>query len=170
MSKRQIENRNLLSPVGFNFILTHSPKVDFYCNSANLPEISMGTAIQSTYLKNIDIPGDKIDYQDLVIQFLVDEEMENYLEIYNWMMAIGYPDSIRQAQNNQIRSYSDATLQILNSNFNPNGSINFKGIFPISLSGLEFDATNADLEYFTAQAIFKYQIYTITDKKGNTYW
>ena len=89
MSKRQIENRNLLSPVGFNFILTHSPKVDFYCNSANLPEISMGTAIQSTYLKNIDIPGDKIDYQDLVIQFLVDEEMENYLEIYNWMMSIG---------------------------------------------------------------------------------
>jgi len=169
MSKRQIKNRNLLSPVGFNFILTHSPEVDFYCNSANLPEISMGTAIQSTYLKNIDIPGDKIEYQDLVIQFLVDEEMENYLEIYNWMMSLGYPDSVRQTSNTRVRSYSDATLQILNSNFNPNGSINFKGLFPVSLSGLEFDATNADLEYFTAQAIFKYQIYTITDKKGNTY-
>ncbi len=169
MSKRQIKNRNLLSPVGFNFILTHSPEVDFYCNSANLPEISMGTAIQSTYLKNIDIPGDKIEYQDLVIQFLVDEEMKNYLEIYNWIMSLGYPDSVNQASNRKIRSYSDGTLEILNSNFKPNGRINFKGLFPTSLSGLEFDATNTDLEYFTAQAIFKYQIYTITDKNGKTY-
>lgn len=169
MSKRQIKNRNLLSPVGFNFILTHSPEVDFYCNSANLPEISMGTAIQSTYLKNIDIPGDKIEYQDLVIQFLVDEEMENYLEIYNWMMSLGYPDSVRQTSNKRVRSYSDATLQILNSNFNPNGQITFKGAFPVSLSGLEFNAANTDVEYFTAQAVFKYQIYKITDNKGKTH-
>ena len=84
-------------------------------------------------------------------------------------MSLGYPDSIGQTSNKEVRSYSDATLQILNSNFNPNGQITFKGAFPVSLSGLEFNAANTDVEYFTAQAVFKYQIYKITDNKGKTH-
>ena len=166
---KQLENRNLLSPIGFNFILSHSPKVDFYCNSANIPTISMGTAIQSSYLRDIDVPGDKITYDDLTINFLVDENMENYLDIYNWLMALGYPNSISQAEDKYNRSYSNATLQILTSNFQTNTTINFKDIFPVSLSGLEFDASSTDVQYLIAQASFKYKIYTITDKDGRTY-
>ena len=58
----QIQNRNFLSPIGFKFTISKTPKVDFFCNSARIPEITLGTALQPSYLKNIDVPGDKLEY------------------------------------------------------------------------------------------------------------
>lgn len=163
------DNKNLLSPIGFQFILSHSPNVDFFSNSVNIPTIDLGTAVQSTYLRDIAVPGDKLEYGDLVIQFLVDEDMKNYLEIYKWLMALGYPDTVGQAYDKYNRSYSDATLQILSSNFQVNAQINFEDMFPVSLSGLQFDATAGDVQYLTAEAVFKYKIFTVTDNKKDTY-
>ena len=93
---KQIANRNYMSPVGFKLILTKTPKVDFLCQSANIPQISMGTAIQPTYLKDIPVPGDKVLYDDLNVRFLVDEKMENYLAIYKWITGLGFPESLGQ--------------------------------------------------------------------------
>ena len=180
---KQIANRNYMSPVGFKLILTKTPKVDFLCQSANIPQISMGTAIQPSYLKDIPVPGDKVLYDDLTVSFLVDEKMENYLAIHKWITGLGYPES--QGQYDQLRKddnrtsrivgddgdpryfeFSDATLQVLNSNYKPSVLINFKDTFPISLSTLDFDVTTRDYNYFTAQVTFKYTIYNITDPNG----
>lgn len=171
MSCSDIPNKNFLSPVGFRFILTRSPSVDFYCNYATLPAISLGTAIQPSYLKDIEVPGDKLQYADLTIRFLVDEDMVNYIEMYKWLVSLGYPRTIQETQDpkNYNRSYSNATLQILNSNYNPNCSVNFNRIFPVDLSTIEFDATISDIQYVTAQASFKYLYYTLTDSEGVTY-
>ena len=181
---KQIANRNYMSPVGFKLILTKTPKVDFLCQSANIPQISMGTAIQPSYLKDIPVPGDKVLYDDLNVRFLVDEKMENYLAIHKWITGLGYPESIgqyRQLKTDDKRTdrrvndsadplyfqYSDATLQVLNSNYKPSVLINFKDAFPVSLSTLDFDVTTRDYNYFTAEVTFKYTIYNITDPSGN---
>ena len=181
---KQIANRNYMSPLGFKLILTKTPKVDFLCQSANIPQISMGTAIQPTYLKDIPVPGDKVLYDDLNVRFLVDEKMENYLAIHKWITGLGYPESLgqfSQLKKDDFRTdasvsddadpryfeFSDATLQILNSNYKPSVLVNFKDAFPISLSTLEFDVSNRDYSYFTAEATFKYTIYEITDPSGN---
>ena len=180
---KQIANRNYMSPLGFKLILTKTPKVDFLCQSANIPQISMGTAIQPTYLKDIPVPGDKVLYDDLSVRFLVDEKMENYLAIHKWITGLGYPDSLGQFS--QLRKddistdrmcgddgdplyfqYSDATLQVLNSNYKPSVLINFKDAFPVSLSTLEFDVTTRDYNFFTASVTFKYTIFNITDPNG----
>ena len=181
---KQIANRNYMSPLGFKLVLTKTPKVDFLCQSANIPSISMGTAIQPSYLKDIPVPGDKVLYDDLNVRFLVDEKMENYLAIHKWITGLGYPESL--GQYNQLKKddnrtdrrvndsadplyfqYSDATLQVLNSNYKPSVLINFKDAFPVSLSTLDFDVTTRDYNYFTAEATFKYTIYNITDPSGN---
>ena len=181
--EKQIANRNYMSPLGFKLILTKTPKVDFLCQSANIPSISMGTAIQPSYLKDIPVPGDKVLYDDLNVRFLVDEKMENYLAIYKWITGLGFPESIgqfSQLKKDDIRTnasasddgdpryfeFSDATLQILNSNYKPSVLINFKDAFPVSLSTLDFDVTARDYSYFTAEVTFKYTIYNITDPKG----
>jgi len=65
---------NYLSPTGFKFTITRSPKVSFFCNQANIPDLNLGVAVQPTYLKDIDTPGDKIQFGDLTLRFLVDEE------------------------------------------------------------------------------------------------
>ena len=181
---KQIANRNYMSPLGFKLVLTKTPKVDFLCQSANIPQISMGTAIQPTYLKDIPVPGDKVLYDDLNVRFLVDEKMENYLAIHKWITGLGYPESIgqyRQLKKDDNRTdslvadqgdplyfqYSDATLQVLNSNYKPSVLINFKDAFPVSLSTLEFDVSTRDHSFFTASVTFKYLIYDITDPSGN---
>ena len=92
----QIENRNFLSPVGFKFILTKYPKVDFFSTKANIPGINLGVAFQPTYLKDIPVPGDKLEFADLSLSFNVDENLENYLSVYNWMVGLGYPENVKQ--------------------------------------------------------------------------
>ena len=181
---KQIANRNYMSPVGFKLILTKTPKVDFLCQSANIPQISMGTAIQPTYLKDIPVPGDKVLYDDLTVSFLVDEKMENYLAMYKWITGLGYPENLgqyNQLKKDDIRTnasatddadpryfeFSDATLQVLNSNYRPSVLVNFKDAFPTSLSTLDFDVTTRDYNYFTAEVSFKYTIFNITDPSGN---
>jgi len=181
---KQIANRNYMSPLGFKLILTKTPKVDFLCQSANIPQISMGTAIQPSYLKDIPVPGDKVLYDDLSVRFLVDEKMENYLAIYKWITGLGYPENLgqyNQLKKDDIRTdasatddadpryfeFSDATLQVLNSNYRPSVLVNFKDAFPTSLSTLDFDVTTRDYNYFTAEVSFKYTIFNITDPSGN---
>ena len=177
----QIKNRNFLSPTGFKFALTRFPKVSFFCNEANIPDLNLGIANQPTYLKDIDIPGDKIVFGDLNLRFLVDENLENYNTIQNWIRGLGYPENLGQfAELNNAEAYgganyiqkglniySDATLQILTSTQIPNFQVQFKDLFPYSLATLTFDATQTDIQYFTADVSFKYTIYNITDLSGN---
>ena len=82
-SKNPIENRNFLSPVGFKFALKRSPAVAFFCNEANIPSLDLGIAEQPTYLKDVPLPGDTIQFGDLSLRFLVDEDLTNYMEIQN---------------------------------------------------------------------------------------
>ena len=175
ISDTQIANRNFLAPVGFKFSLSKFPKVDFFCNSARIPEISLGTAIQPSYLKEIDIPGEKLIYGDLSIRFLVDEQLENYVAVHNWLTGLGFPETPQQfidktTDRDGLRDFQeqfcDGSLHILNSNYNDVAIVKFRDIFPTSITSLDFDATETDINYFTAEATFKYVIYSIVGTDG----
>ncbi len=175
----QIENRNFLSPTGFKFVLNRSPKVAFFCNQANIPDLFLGVASQPNYLRDIPTPGDKIEFGDLSLRFLVDENLENFMEIQNWIRGLGYPESVQEFRDLEAEGltqgryvqdkqniYSDGTLQVLNSNLVANFNVNFKDLFPYSLTTLTFDATDTDIQYFTADVSFKYTSYNITTLSG----
>ena len=181
MARSQIENRNFLSPTGFQFNLKRSPKVAFFCNEANIPDLNLGVALQPNYLRDIPTPGDKIDFGDLSLRFLVDEDLGNFMEIQNWIRGLGYPESVQEFRNldketegvikgpykkDKQNIYSDGTLQILSNNLVPKFQVNFKDLFPISLTTLTFDATDTDIQYFTANVDFKYTSYNVTDMKN----
>jgi hypothetical protein len=167
---KQIQNRNYLSNVGFKFTLARFPKVDFFSNTANLPGLTLGTVNAPNYLKELPLAGDRLVFEDLTVQFIVDEQLENYLAVHNWMRGLGFPNSIEDFidlvtdQDNTIemdQQYSDGNLIILNNQFNSVAKVKFEGLFPVSLSGLQFDATNTDYQSLTATATFKYTIYNI---------
>ena len=171
-----LSNRNFLSPTGFKFTLKRSPAAAFFCNQANIPSMDLGVAVQPNYLRDIPTPGDKIEFGDLSIRFLVDEDLVNYMEIQKWIRGLGFPDSMKEFKdlekeaviqpsyaNSGDNIYSDGTLQILSSNLVAKFNVNFKDLFPVSLSTITFDATDTDIEYFTADATFKYTIYNLTD-------
>ncbi len=179
---KQIQNRNYLAPTGFNFTIQRCPKVSFFSNTAQIPGIDLGVAVQPTYLNDIPRPGDKLQFSDFTLRFLVDEDLKNYMQIQNWMRGLGFPESLqeiyselnesgelykRQFSNGEELLYSDATLEVLNSTMNPQFLVKFRGMFPTSLTTLDFDATPTDVDYFTAEVTFKYTLYTITDLAGN---
>ena len=174
---KQIGNRNFLSPVGFKFTLAKEPKVDFFSNSASIPNISLGTAVQPSYLKDIDVPGDKLTYGDFSLRFLVDENMVNYMAIHNWMTGLGYPETTQEFKDLTTNSdgardleeqFSDGSLHILNSNFRDVAIVKFRDLFPVYLTSLEFEASDTDIQYFTAEVTFKYTLYDIVGPDGRT--
>ena len=173
---KQINNRNFLSPVGFRFTLAKEPKVAFFSNSVRIPEITLGTTIQPSYLKDVDVPGDKLTYGDFSLRFLVDENLVNYMAIHNWITGLGYPESTDQFKSlttnsdwetDLLEQFSDGSLHILNSNYRTVATVKFRDLFPISLSSLDFEATDTDVNYFTAEVTFKYTIYDILGTDGN---
>jgi len=173
----QIDNRNFLSPVGFKFTLSKDPKIPFFCNSARIPEISLGSAIQSTYLKDLDVPGDRLTYGDFSLRFLVDENMENYMAVHNWLTGLGFPETAQQfrdlllnddGQTDLNKQFSDGSLHILNSNFRDVAIVKFKDLYPTSLTSLEFEASDNDVNYFTAEVSFKYTVYNILAPDNRT--
>ena len=171
----QILNRNFLAPTGFKFTVSRAPKIAYFGNQVNVPSLTLGIAEQPTYLRSIPRPGTEVSFEDLTLTFLVDEGLENYMEIQNWIRGIGYPESLDQIydfqkddshtikakHSEEINLFSDATLTILNNVNLPKFKVIFDGLFPYSLSTLSFDATQTDLEYFTAEVSFKYNIYII---------
>ena len=165
---KQIGNRNFLSATSFKFNLAKCPKVDFFSNSCNIPGLSLPVAVQPTYLNDIPRPGDRLDFEDFTLRFLIDENLENLMEIQKWMRGLGYPENIgeftemlKEDPSEQGLHTSDGTLLIYNSAFNVNTRIHFKDLFPISLSTVDFDATMTDVDYVTAEVTFKYTIYDI---------
>ena len=172
-------NKNFLSPVGVKFIIGRTPNVDYFCQSASIPEVGIGVREIPTPVKDYSVPGDKMVFGDLNLRFLVNEDMDNYFEIYKWLKGLTNPkvqsdfakyiatvdEKGRDSQ--FMKTMSDARLLVLNSNYNSIATVNFYNIFPTSLTTLEFDASATDINYFTAEVNFRYTIYEIADKNQN---
>jgi len=171
------------SPVQFRFKCSKLPTVEFFCQTANIPGITLGQATVDTPLKSIPFPGDELTYQDLGISFLVDENLNNYKEIHDWLTGLGAPQNHNQfstlrdtgtdrfpgqttsSPNNNVipdgSTYSDATLTILNSKNIAKVEIRFHNIFPTSLGSLSYDVQASDVNYLQASVDFSYMYYEI---------
>ena len=185
---RQPTKFDYAEPTKFKFTIIKLPKVEFFVTTANVPGVSLGTATQPTPFKDVPIPGDKLDYDTLNLQFLVDENLENYREIHGWLTGVGFPKNyeqfqvlqgagtdrfpstqnvgtskelgeIKKATQDDGGLYSDATLMILTSKNNANLEVRFRNIYPTSLSGLDYNQQASDVDYLTATVSFEYAIY-----------
>jgi len=194
---RQPTKFDYASPTQFKFQLTKLPKVEYFTTACNIPGISLSTALQPTPLKDIPLPGDTVEFNDLEITFLVDENLENYREIHGWMYGIGFPGDRKQfsalvdANKDRFPTtgkdskstdagkvkygampigpiFSDATLNVLTSKNTANIEVRFSDVFPTALSGLNFDQQADDVNYLSATVTFKYKIYEFALKGKQT--
>jgi hypothetical protein len=176
------------SPIQFRFKMTKLPNVEFFIQSANIPAITLGETSIETPLKDIPIPGDKVTYSSLDVSFLVDENLNNYKEIHDWITGLGFPQDHKQFQTLQGTSadrfpgttsstaatgssikqpldeggiYSDATLTVLNNKNIAKTEIRFQNVYPTSLGGLSYSITASDVDYLTVNASFSYMYYDI---------
>ena len=163
-------NINPLSPNGFMFTIQKLPSITFFCQEANLPGITLGAPEFANPFNMQPIPGETLTYDTLNVKFLVDEAMENYQSIYNWIVALGFPQSYEQyitfvnqdqrgALSELARNYSDATLQILSGTNVPTQIVQFVDLFPVSIDSIAFESTNQDVQYIVGNATFRYGYY-----------
>ena len=164
-------NLNPLSPNGFQFSITKLPELTFHCQQVNLPGITLGEPTFSTPFSTQPVPGESLQYDPLTVQFLVDENMDNYKKLYNWIVALGFPESYDQyiAQNASdttaygelAKNYSDATLQILDSNNQAIQTMQFYDLFPTTIDSMIFSSTNDDVNYVVANVTFRFGLYKL---------
>jgi hypothetical protein len=158
----QPENPNFAFETNVRFILRRAPTLSFFSRSGSLPGIRLDTIDQHSNFIRIPRPGNKIHYEDFDLNFHVDENFENYFEIYNWMNSLGLPDDFNTYPTQQSDIYSDGTLMIMTSSKNPNIEVTFRDMFPIGLSQLDFDIGQTDPQIITATVTFRYQRYYVT--------
>ena len=158
-SSRQPKNLNYFIPTGFKFMIDKIPNVNFFCQSCNLPGLSAGQFLQVTPLRDMPIAGDKVQMYVLRDRFVIDEELQNWLEIYNWIKTITFPDN--QEQYKQENVYSDGMLTLLTSNKNVQYVAKFTNLFPIDLTDIEMSSDVADAEVVASDATFAYTTYNI---------
>jgi hypothetical protein len=158
-SSRQPDKINGLLPTYFKLELDRASTMTYFCQNVNLPGVSVSMIPQPTQFVPIPRSG-SVEYEELTMQFLVDEDLSNWLEIYNWMMSITTEENFDDIED-APQHYSDANLFVLNSAMKPNIRIQFKNIIPKNLSGLEFDSTASAPEPLTANVTFQYTSYDI---------
>ena len=185
---RQPSKMDYASPVQFRFKIAKLPEVEFFIQTVNLPGISLGSAIVPTPLYNYPIPGDEISFQALDISFLVDENLNNYKELHDWLSGLGFGKTHQQFADMRATGtdrfpgtvastaasgtatpgplpegsiYSDATLSILNSKNIVKTEVRFQNVFPTSIGSLSYDVQATDVDYLKAAASFSYMNYDI---------
>tara|TARA_B110001454_G_C12631787_1_gene397280 strand:+ start:151 stop:750 length:600 start_codon:yes stop_codon:yes gene_type:complete len=185
---RAPDKMDYASPIQFRFKITKLPQVEFFIQTANIPGITLGSTSFETPLKDIAGVGDKVTYQTLDISFIVDENLNNYKELHDWIIGLGFPKDYTQFQTMQATGadrfsgstrstaatgtntpqplseggiYSDATLTVLNSKNIAKTEIRFQNVFPISLGSLSYDVKASDVDYLQVQASFNYMYYEI---------
>ena len=185
MLARQPTELDYADPTKFKFSITKLPKVEFFTTQANIPGINLGESIFPTPFKQVPVMGDDLTFDNLEIQFIVDAQLENYRELHQWLVGIGFPkartqfSSFRRDEAQTFPTvesvkgdvtnpgtpsgiqamFGDATLTVMTAKNNPIMEVRFSDLYPVALSGLSFNQQETDVTYLTATATFTYKLY-----------
>ena len=184
---RQPTKLDYASPTQFKFSINQLTKVEFFTTAANIPDITLSDVVIPTPFKPIPVLGQNLTYGNLSLSFIVDEFLENYRELHDWLTGIGFPKDRKQFKDFRSNTsntgtasatpvqdvgkvgktvpdaamFSDATLTVLSNKNNPIVEVRFSNLYPVSLGALEFNQGATDVEYLTTTADFTYQLYEI---------
>lgn len=160
---RSPQNTNLLQPTKFLLTFNRIQTVQYFCQSVNLPGVSLGEVNRATPFLDMYSPGTKLTYSPLEIVFLIDEELQSWKNLYNWFLSMADPDGFEARDGSKelqsIKHFSDATLTILSGLNNPIIRIQYLNVFPLTIGDIQFDTTQSADNLVTARATFRYQSY-----------
>ena len=160
----QAENLNILGNNNFHFEIHELPMVSLFAQDFSLPGISMGRAPVPTSAVDYNVPGEKIEYEDLVVTFMVDEFLVNYIEVFNWMTALGFPEDTKQFRDlkegkTPYKETSDIILTVTTNKFNAHHEVHFVDCFPTDLSPVDFTNTDDTISPIQCTVSFDYSYY-----------
>ena len=165
LSDSQPTNLNQLNVVSFDVSFSRMTAVQYFCQRVSLPTVVLGETNEPSPFMNLPLEGDTLTFEALSLSFIVDEDLQNYIEIYNWLTALGFPRDYSQfailqepsAASKTLSKYSDLSLVVHTNKSNPNYKIKFTDVFPTSLSSIQFDATPTGMDPIVVDATFNFR-------------
>lgn len=171
---RNPTNKDLLQSTKFRLVFSNLPGITYFCQSINLPGVSLSEVPRNTPFIDLYVPGEKLIYDVLNITFLVDEDLRAWEQIHDWIRALTFPTDFSEyadlprITNSGFRSFSRQQPQYVDASFtaftnknNENIRFNFKELFPTTLSSIQFNASDTADNIITADASFRFSYYNI---------
>lgn len=168
-----VENPNFLQPNKFQLNFARMPNLQYFCQSVSIPGVSMSEAPQNTPFIDLYVPGDKLIYDLLNVTFYVDENLQTWKEVHDWIRAMTFPVEFEEYQNlselnkysRSIQTgrpqYSDGMVTLLTSSNNPKVRFKFYDLFPVTLSTFVMSSIDSPENIITADASFRFSYYNI---------
>ena len=161
-------NFNYLQPTGFKLVIDRKnyPNLEFFCQDFTHAGVIMNTA-DLGYKKISAIPfiGDKLTYNEMLANIILDEDMKSYIEMHNWMRRNLDTDNVtaldRFKNAAAVPTVSDITLSILNSSNNTVAQIIYRDSIPTALTDIQFQATTGAESFLTFGASFRFTYFDI---------
>lgn len=171
--ERTPTNVNPLQPNKFQLNFSRLPNTQFFAQTISVPGISISEAMQPTPFVDLFVPGEKAVYDLLNVTFVVDEMLQTWTEVHDWIRAMAFPKEFEEYKNldmlNKLTSrqltktpqYSDCTVTILSSSNNPIIKFKYYDVFPTTLSSFVISSTDSPESIITADASFRYSYFDI---------
>ena len=164
LTESQPTNLNQLNVVSFDISFSRLPAVQYFCQRISLPTIVLGETNEPSPFLNLPLEGDTLTFEAMSLSFIVDEDLQNYISIYEWMTALGFPREYGQfavlkepSTGSTTTKYSDLTIVLHTNKSNPNYRIRFTDCFPTSISSIQFDATPTGMDPIIVDATIKFR-------------
>ena len=154
----QPANINLTKPTNYQLEFSRLPDITYFCQGVNLPGLTAGITIQPSPFVDIKRSGDKVEFEELNVRWVVDEDMESWISIFRWMQENSSTENTTQF--NSDTEFSDATLTILSNSNKPILRAVFKDCFPVSVGQIDFDSASEEASILV-DATFSYTTYDI---------
>lgn len=175
MSLYNPSNESFAQSSKFKLTFDRLPHVTFFCQSLEIPGLSVSNATYATPFVDLPVPGDKVSYDSLNINFIIDEDYKAWISVHDWLRGLGFPESFAEYRNlkelsnslgkprNSLREdkpqYSNAILSLFTNKNNPNLRLKFFDVFPISLSSIPLNVQMSAEEVLVGNAQFKFSYY-----------
>ncbi len=162
-------NPNLLNDKGARMVLKRAPNLVYFVQKVRIPSLRIGVATQWAPMDQMPWPGDTLYRDDFSVSFKINEDMTNYLEMWDWMVRSVAPDRPEQYRSlvgsakTQRASdlFSDVTVMVPGSSYRPNIEFRLEDAFPMGLESLDFTTDGQEVGFLDSTVTFRYRHFTM---------
>jgi len=164
------KNMNFLQPTGFKVVIDRKnyPNLEYFVQSTNLPGVS-SPAVEIGYPRaNIHMTGGQLDYDEITMDIILDENMDAYTEMYSWMernaetkQTTLISDIGKYNTQADAPTTSDITLLVLSSHNNKTKKITYRDCIPVQLGAVQLMSNVADVQYIILPVTFSFTYFEI---------
>ena len=146
-----IINYNNAITSNFRISFPKNQQLEFMAMSVNVPTVSLGTIEQPYQNTRLKLPDNKFEWDDITIEFIMDENLLVYELIKDWI------SDARQDQPEWQKAIKTINILPLDSNKNIEYSFELQGCFPTNITGWSYTSNSSISEYVTFSVSFAYQ-------------